>query len=105
VSQPFRLATGVRAEIREAAEWYRERDRHAAARFVVSVDRAIRRAIQWPEAGSPIEGTRSTVMIRRVPVGRFPYQVVYSSVDDVIYILAVAHHHRRPGYWGSRLPT
>ncbi len=51
------------------------------------------------------EGTRSTVTIRRVPVGRFPYQVVYASVDDVTYILAVAHRHRRPGYWDGRLPN
>lgn len=105
MSRPFRLATGVRAEIREAADWSRERDRHAANRFVVSVDRAIRRAAEWPDAGSPIDGTRSTVTIRGVPVGRFPYQVVDASADDVSYILAVAHHHRRPGYWGGRLPT
>ena len=101
----FRLAGGVRTEIREAADWYRRRDRHVAARFVVSVDRAIRRAAQWPNAGTPVEATRSTVTIRRVPVGRFPYQVVYASVDGVTYVLAVAHHHRRPGYWHSRLPN
>ena len=105
MSRPPRLATGVRAEIREAADWYRERDRHVANRFIVAVDRATRRAVQWPNAGSRVEGTRSTVTIRRVPVGRFPYHVVYASVDDVIYVLAVAHHHRRPGYWADRLPT
>ena len=104
MTRAFKLASGVRAEIREVADWYSARDRHVANRFIVSVDRAIRRAVQWPNAGSPVEGTRSAVTIRRVPVGRFPYQVVYASVDDVIYVLAVAHHHRRPGYWAGRLP-
>ena len=74
MSRPFRLARGVRVEIREAADWYRERDAHVANRFIGSVDRAIRRAAQWPDAGAPVEGTRSTVTIRRVPVGRFPYR-------------------------------
>lgn len=104
MSRAFKLASGVRAEIREAADWYRERDQHAANRFIVSVDRAIRRAGQWPNAGLPVEDTRSAVTIRRVPVGRFPYHVVYASVGDVVYVLAVAHHHRRPGYWAGRLP-
>lgn len=105
MSRPFRLARGVRVESREAANWYRERDAQVANRSIVSVNRAIRRAAQRPKAGAPVEGTRSTVMIRRVPVGRFSYQVVYASVDDVMYVLAVAHHDRRPGYWGGRLPN
>jgi plasmid stabilization system protein ParE len=105
VSRSVKLASGVRDEIREAAGWYRERDRDVAIRFVAGVDRAIRRATQWPDAGSPVEGTRSTNTIRRVPVGRFPYQVVYARVEDVVLVLAVAHHHRRPGYWSGRLPS
>jgi len=32
----------------------------------------------------------------------FPYDVVYIVHDDVVSILAVAHHHRRPGYWRDR---
>jgi hypothetical protein len=55
-----------------------------------------RRGIRWK--------AWSSVPIRREPVGRFPYQVVYARVDDTVYILAVAHHHRRPGYWARRIP-
>ena len=105
MSRRVALAGGVRDEIREAADWYRERDQDVARRFVVSVDQAIRRAVQWPNVGSPVEDARSRSRIRRVPVGRFPYHVVYACVDDVVYVLAVAHHHRRPGYWEGRLAT
>lgn len=34
---------------------------------------------------------------------RFPYTVVYGIEPDLIYILAVAHQSRRPGYWMDRL--
>lgn len=97
-------ATGVKAEIREAAAWYAERDRSVGARFVAAVDEAIRATMRWPDAGTPVEDVRADLVVRRVPVGRFPYQLVYAADSDVLYVLAVAHHHRRPGYWAERLP-
>ena len=63
--------------------------------FVVSKPRSL--TTKW------IEAPRTTWTNR--PVGRSPYRVVYAGADDVVYILAVAHHHRRPDYWGGRLPT
>ena len=35
---------------------------------------------------------------------RYPFSVVYRIEDATILIVAVAHGHRRPGYWASRLP-
>jgi len=50
------------------------------------------------EAGSPMPKRR-----RRWVCERFPYAVVYHvATDGAIRVLAVAHHRRRPGYWGSR---
>ena len=42
--------------------------------------------------------------VRRLPVARFPYHVVYLLLHEVIHVLAIAHDHRRPGYWTSRRP-
>lgn len=33
---------------------------------------------------------------------RFPYSVIYIIAPDEIIIVALAHHSRRPGYWGRR---
>lgn len=40
---------------------------------------------------------------RRFSTKRFPYQIVYSIHEDAIWIVAVAHHKRFPGYWKDRL--
>ncbi len=37
------------------------------------------------------------------PLSRFPYAVIYKENSTMIWILAVAHGHRRPGYWKERL--
>jgi len=41
--------------------------------------------------------------IRRVLPQRFPYGVLYSPVDSGVFILAVMHLSREPGYWKDRL--
>lgn len=39
---------------------------------------------------------------RRVNLSIFPYFVAYAIVNDVIWVLAFAHGHRRPEYWIGR---
>ena len=40
---------------------------------------------------------------RRVSTKKFPYQIIYCVINDVIWIIAVAHHKRFPEYWKERL--
>ena len=51
----------------------------------------------WP-LSSPIERGD----IRRLVLTRFPYKLLYSIEPDHLYVLAVAHQHRRPSYWVGR---
>ena len=56
----------------------------------------------WPGAGALIEGVPADGQVRRVPIGRFPYHLVYAYNDDVVHVLAIAHDRREPGYWAGR---
>jgi hypothetical protein len=40
---------------------------------------------------------------RRVVLRRFPYFIVFFDWLDEIYIVAVTHAKRRPGYWMGRV--
>jgi len=39
---------------------------------------------------------------RKLNFDRFPYAIVYSANNDILYIKAVMHLHRRPFYWQHR---
>ncbi|MCH8474742.1 MAG: hypothetical protein LAT55_05875 [Opitutales bacterium] len=39
---------------------------------------------------------------RRVNLAVFPYYIAYSIKDNTIWVLAIAHGHRRPEYWIDR---
>jgi plasmid stabilization system protein ParE len=85
-------------EAAEAARWYAERSPVAAAAFADELQTAAesiqRNPHTWP---------RFAHQTRRFLLKHFPYSVVYSVKPDRIVIIAVAHAHRRPGYWKDRI--
>ena len=40
--------------------------------------------------------------VRRFVMKQFPYTVYFEVVGQVVWILAVGHHSRKPNYWGGR---
>ena len=88
----------------EAARWYETHRAGLGTEFLDAVDRAVTRIPEAPRMGSMVTGIRDEA-IRRRPVRRFPYHVVYIELSDRLQILAIAHDRRRPGYWIGRLRT
>lgn len=96
------LHADAAAELEAAALWYDERRAGLGLQFLAAVDRAVEHARSWPRSGSAVPELPRDLEVRRVPVARFPYHLVYLPRDEVIHVLAVAHDHRRPGYWKGR---
>ena len=76
---------------------YEDQARGLGAEFLDELERAVRLAVEHPDAGSPLGGA-----IRRWLVRRFPYAVVYRADVRPVRVLAVAHTRRRPRYWLGR---
>jgi toxin ParE1/3/4 len=55
----------------------------------------------YPEIGEQIRRTRR--LVRRFPLDRFPFFLIYRLRDDHLEIVALAHTSRKPNYWRSRL--
>jgi len=87
-------------EAEAAAQWYADRSGSAATGFADEIDAAIAAIEQNPEAWPAYDhGTRHYLL------RRYPFSMVYRVEATRILIVAVAHGHRRPGYWASRLPN
>lgn len=91
------------AEYREAGRWYEGRRAGLGIEFFDAVDAVVGQLADFPHAGARVPGVSPTLPVRRAPVNRFPYHVVYLETPAAIRVLAVAHDRRRPGYWKSRL--
>jgi plasmid stabilization system protein ParE len=85
------------AELRESVAFYETRLEGLGLQFLSAVEQTAERISTHPEAGAPLAGE-----FRKRIVPGFPYNVIYRVWEDYIYLVAVAHHHRRPGYWRER---
>jgi plasmid stabilization system protein ParE len=85
------------AEVERAQAWYEERSVLAAAGFLQELSRAVQRVRAAPERYPAAEhGTR------RILLDQYPFSAFYLVRPEEVFIVAVAHHKRRPGYWAAR---
>ena|ERR1051326_4445420 len=88
---------GARADFDESLDWYQERSEGAAIGFVLAVDHAIERV-----SADPGRFPSAPAGCRYCSLKRYPFRVVYREEADQIYVVAIAHAKRRPGYWRYR---
>jgi plasmid stabilization system protein ParE len=84
-------------EYREALIWYQTRSPQSADRFEAEVER-----VAGEIAARPLMFPKYDDDHRFALLHYFPYSLVYRPTPDDILVVAVAHSHRRPGYWQGR---
>lgn len=89
------FAQGARTEFKTATNWYVRQAGSAVAQLFRNEVRTLLELL----AGQPAIGAQTVGGARFVVLKRFPFSVVYRQAGDVLVILAIAHHKRRPGYW------
>ena len=82
----------------ETVRYYNAQIPHLGEEFRDEAWETVRRIKEFPLAWHPLGGA-----IRRCQMQRFPYGIIYEPCDIEIVIIAVAHLHREPEYWRSRV--
>jgi toxin ParE1/3/4 len=95
--KPVEFHPQAEDELAEIVAFYDRESANLGDEFTHAVERAVEFVRTHPRAGSPLRGE-----IRRWQVRRFPYTLIYREEPERIYVLALAHHRRQPGYWANR---
>ena len=88
-----------------AAEWYASERSELGQDFADDLAAVMALLGKDPVPSVPYPHVPSRLKARRIVFKRFPYDLVFVERDDVILIVAIAHHSRLPGYWKTRLRT
>ena len=91
------------AEGQAAGQWYELRRPGLGGEFLAELIEGLT-AIERTPHRFPRINAKGKREFRRYALSRFPYHIVYEIRDGVVWVLALAHAHRRPGYWKKRIP-
>jgi plasmid stabilization system protein ParE len=99
MSRRLVLRQDAENELAEAVDWYEGQSGGLGGDFLAEFDAALARLIESPFQYQIIEDD-----IRRAPLRRFPYGILYVVTDDELLILNCFHGHRDPRDWQEQRP-
>lgn len=94
----LRFHPDVSVDVKGAYEWYEERSLGLGDRFISQLEHSHEAISHFPQMWSPFEHG-----FHRYVLAHFPFSVIYKETHDTIFVLAVMHNSRKPGYWKDRL--
>lgn len=83
---------------RDAFEYYELQLPGLGEKFFNEVFETIELISQFPQLWS-----QNSEHTRKAVLRKFPYNLIYSILNNNIYIIAVAHQNRAPEYWIDRM--
>ena len=87
----------ARKELLEAATWYEQQESGLAQGLLQEFEHVLDGLEAFPEMWPLVEQD-----IRRCPLKRFPYSILYRVLPEEVTVLAVMHHKRSPEHWIRR---
>ena len=90
-------------EYDDAVEYYERAQAGLGDTFRRAVDRTLALTLEFPLMGAPVADTPPELGVRRRVVRRFGVEIDYMISGDTLFVLAIFHGRRRPGYWHDRL--
>ena len=84
-------------EVHDSYIWYESKFNGLGDDFLKELDSAFSSIHEMPDTWPLISKN-----LRRYLLKRFPFGVIYSIKRDNIFIVAIMHLSRKPGYWLKR---
>lgn len=94
----FSFHPEARNELEQAVDFYEQEQPVVGLEFLQEVYSTIKRIIEYPDAYPEL--SKNT---RRCLTNRFPFAVIYQIKQNEIFIVAITHLARKPGYWKERV--
>jgi len=96
--KPIGVHPDAEAEIWAELAYYDAKQAGLGRELKLEIRTALLRIQQHPRAFAA-----DRRQVRRCLLHRFPFSLVYREEAEVIWVIALAHHKRRPNYWRKRL--
>ena len=96
--KPVELHPSAKSELIDSIDWYNQEEPGLGYEFYDLVIEHIKRIHIFPEMWPDIYDG-----VRRLPVKKYPYSILYQELEDKFFIFAIMHDARKPLYWVDRV--
>ena len=94
----IRLLKPAQTELDDGIIWYEGQVSGLGIEFLGEILETFKRTKLNPDVWASF-----SKRTRRCLVHRFPYGIIYQIRENEILVIAIAHLHRKPGYWKDRM--
>jgi len=84
-------------EVKAAYDWYQNQAEGLGDDLLNELESAYQAITEFPDTWPKFQRG-----FRRFLLSKFPFSVIYRSGNDSIYVVAIMHNSRKPGYWKKR---
>ena len=91
MSRAIRFEDEAEQEYRAAARWYDDQRAGLGTEFLDTVDATLAHIVRFPRAGVLVPRVPPELRVRRAPVKRFPYHIVYINVETEATIRVIMY--------------
>ena len=94
----LRFHPDVAIEIKTSHKWYQNQAMGLGEDFLSELESAYQTIQELPNTWPKFENN-----FRRFLLSKFPFSVIYKANVESVFVVAVMHNSRKPGYWNERM--
>jgi plasmid stabilization system protein ParE len=98
----FRVLRAAQGDVRAITAWYQKQRDGLQLEFLDDFEQALESVESDPSRLAAEESNPTPSDVRYKSLRRFPYRILVEVDGADAAVIAVIHHHRRPGFWSGR---
>ena len=87
----------IEFEVKASYQWYQNHAIGLGDDYLTELESAYQAIIEHPNTWPKFQ-----LGFRRFLLSKFPFSVIYQISQEKIFVVAVMHNSRKPGYWSER---
>lgn len=87
----------IEHEVKASYEWYQNQAVGLGGDFLTELETAYQTISELPDTWPKFQKD-----FRRFLLSKFPFSVIYRFNQKTVFVVAVMHNSRKPGYWIQR---
>jgi plasmid stabilization system protein ParE len=99
----IKIGKDAAREFEEAAAWYEKEQPVLGEKFIDAFESALELLGETNPPLTPCLGDAGSIGAKKLILHKFPFSMIVHEMEELMIVVALAHHSRKPGYWKDRV--